>query len=128
MQVHLHTDHHLEGHEGIAQHLDGVVRDSLSRFVDHVTRVEAHLGDREGHAKAGPENVRCMLEARLVGLPPLSVTDHAPTVHQAISGASGKLERAVDSALGKHAQKRVSRPQDENFGVLAEPLPTPPNS
>jgi len=116
MQVNLHTDRHLDGHEAIAFHLDQVVKASLARFVDQVTRVEAHLGDREGHAKSSPGSVRCMLEARLNGLPPISVTDHAPTVHQAISGASGKLERAVDSALGRHAAKRGAAQE----GVLGE--------
>ena len=107
MQVRLHTDHHLDGHEGIAFHLENVVNVSLARFADRVTRVEAHIVDREGHAKSSPERVHCMLEARVSGLPPISVTDHAPTVHQAIGGASDKLERAVNSVLGRHGVKRV---------------------
>jgi ribosome-associated translation inhibitor RaiA len=107
MQVHLHTDHHFEGHEAIAHHADSVVADALARFADQVTRVEAHIGDGEGHARSNPGGVRCMLEARLNGLPPITVTDHAATVHQAIGGAAGKLERAVDSALGRHAARRA---------------------
>jgi hypothetical protein len=107
MQVHLHTDHHLDGHEGIAFHLENVISVSLARFADRVTRVEVHIVDREGHAKSSPERVHCTLEARVSGLPPVSVTDHAPTMHQAIGGAVGKLERAVNSVLGRHGVKRV---------------------
>jgi hypothetical protein len=107
MEVHLHTDRRLDEHEGIALHLENVVNVSLARFADRVTRVEAHIVDREGHAKSSPERVHCMLEARVSGLPPISVTDHAPTVHQAIGGALGKLERAVNSVLGRHGVKRV---------------------
>jgi hypothetical protein len=72
MQVHLHTDHHLDGHEGIALHLENVINVSLARFAGRVTRVEAHITDREGHAKSSPERVHCTLEARVSGLPPIS--------------------------------------------------------
>jgi ribosome-associated translation inhibitor RaiA len=47
------------------------------------------------------------MEARLTGLQPIAVSDHAATLHQAISGATEKLKRAVDSAVGKlHDHKR----------------------
>jgi ribosome-associated translation inhibitor RaiA len=42
-----------------------------------------------------------MMEVRLTGLQPIAVSDHAGTLHQAITGAADKLKRSVDSAVGK---------------------------
>lgn len=107
MQVLLNTDPHTDGRHEMAEHLEAVVRDALARFGEHVMRVEAHLSDANSHAKASPEQIHCMLEARLVGLPPVVVKDHAGTAHQAINGAAGKLQRAVATSLGKHDPRRT---------------------
>ncbi len=105
MQVLLNTDHHIEGREALAHHLDQVVKDAMHRFGEHVTRVEAHLADVNAH-KSADDDIQCTMEARLAGFDPVVVKDHAPTVHQAISGAAGKLQRAVSSFLEKHDRKR----------------------
>lgn len=117
MQIQLNSDHPIASREGVEQHLQSVVGNALQRFRDQVTRVEAHLDDREGHAKTSPDHVRLQLEARLAGLPPISVSDNAATVHQAIAGASGKLERAVESAVGKQTAQR--RTHDKAAPTLA---------
>lgn len=106
MQVILNTDHHVDGSHGMAEHLEAVVKDALSRFADQVTRVEAHLADANSHVKATPDEIHCTLEARLVGMEPVVVKDHAGTAHQAIHGAAGKLKRAVTTALAKHDSRR----------------------
>jgi hypothetical protein len=41
------------------------------------------------------------MEARLGGLDPVAASDQAPTLRQAIDGAAGKLERSIDSTLGR---------------------------
>lgn len=113
MQVLLNTDPHTDGRHEMAEHLEAVVRDALARFGEHVTRVEAHLSDATSHAKATSDQIQCMLEARLVGLPPVVVKEHASTAHQAISGAAGKLQRAVATSIGKHDPRRnVARALD----------------
>jgi hypothetical protein len=38
------------------------------------------------------------------------VHDHAADLHQAISNASGKLQRALDSALGRLNAKKMHEP------------------
>lgn len=106
MQVLLNTDTHVEGRQGMAQFLETEVKEALHRFGDHVTRVEAHVGDDVSHAKAHPTDIHCTLEARLVGLEPVIVKDHAASAHQAIHGAIGKLKRAVGTAVEKHAPRR----------------------
>jgi ribosome-associated translation inhibitor RaiA len=108
MQILLNTDPHTDGRHEMAQHLETVVHDALDRFGESITRVEAHLSDANSHVKAGPDDIHCTLEARLVGLDPVVTRDHAGNAHQAIRGAVGKLQRAVSNALAKHDPRRYS--------------------
>lgn len=110
MQILLNTDHHVNGNHGMAEHLEAVVKDALGRFADHITRVEAHLADANSHVKTTPDEIHCTLEARLVGMEPVVVKDHAGTAHQAIHGAVVKLKRAVTTALEKHESRRGATP------------------
>ena len=116
MQILLNTDPHTDGRHEMAKHLETVVHDALDRFGEAITRVEAHLSDANSHVKAGPDDIHCTLEARLVGLDPVVVKDHAGNAHQAIRGAVGKLQRAVSNALAKHDPRRYgaasARPAD----------------
>ena len=113
MQVLLNTDPHTDGSLEMASHLETVVKDALGRFGGQITRVEAHLSDANSHAKAGPDEIHCTLEARLAGREPVVVKDHADTAHQAIHAAVGKLKRAVISALSKQDPRRnTSLPDD----------------
>jgi ribosome-associated translation inhibitor RaiA len=106
MQVLLNTDPHTDGRVEMAKHLETQVKDALARFGDHVTRVEAHLSDANSLNKAGPDDIHCTLEARVVGMEPLVVKDHAATAHQAINGAVGKLKRSITTALEKHDPRK----------------------
>jgi hypothetical protein len=108
MQILLNTDPHTDGRDEMAHHLEAVVHDALDRFGEAITRVEAHLSDANSHVKAGPDDIHCTLEARLVGLDPVVVKDHAGNAHQAIRGAVGKLQRAVSNALAKHDPRRYA--------------------
>lgn len=106
MQIQFNTDGHVDGNEVLAKHADEVVRKALHRFGDHVTRVEIHVSDVNGHKDAGTHDKRCVIEARLAGLQPLAVTDVAGSVHQALDGATHKLKRALDTAVGKMQEQR----------------------
>lgn len=110
MQIILNTDPHVDGRHGMAEHLEAVVKDALARFTDQITRVEAHLADANSHVKSTPDDIQCTLEARLVGMEPVVVKDHAGSAHQAIHGAAGKLKRAVATALAKHDSRRGAAP------------------
>ena len=106
MQVLFSSDASVAAPQAMAQHVEKVVKDALGRFGEQVTRVEAHLTDNNGHQRSHPEEIQCTLEARLVGLEPVVVKDHAGSAHQAIQGAVGKLQRAVGAVLGKHDAHR----------------------
>jgi ribosome-associated translation inhibitor RaiA len=106
MQVQVNTGHNIEGREALAADVTRVVESALSRFSDHVTRVEVHLSDENG-PKSGPNDKRCMLEARLEGRQPVAVTHQAATLRQAVDGAADKLNRLIESTLSRAHDHRA---------------------
>ena len=119
MQIQINTDHNIEGHEALAAQVSGVVESALSRFSDHITRVEVHLSDENSDKKGGHDDMRCMMEARLEGRQPIAVTHQAATLDQAVDGAADKLARLIESTLGRLRDQRVTG---------TDPPPAGPNS
>jgi len=105
MKIQFNTDANIHGTEELASQVSATITDALERFEDHITRVEVHLSD-ESRGKVGQHDHRCMLEARLEGRKPVAVTDHAPTLDQAVNGAVGKLSRLLDSTFGRLQDQR----------------------
>lgn len=102
MKVLLNTDNHIQHDESLAEYVETAVIDSLSRFRRQVMRVEVHLSDTNA-GKSGAHDKQCTLEARLEGRQPVAVTEQAQSVRDAINGAARKLQRVLDSSLGKLA-------------------------
>jgi hypothetical protein len=116
MQVLLNSDPHTDGRQSMAEYLEAVVTESLGHYGERITRVEAYLSDANSPAKGNADEIHCTLEARLVGLEPVVVTDRAGTAHQAIHGAVGKLERALRSVIGKHDARLRGQPRGDEAG------------
>jgi ribosome-associated translation inhibitor RaiA len=110
MQIQINTDHNIEAHETLIAHLRSSVESALSRFGEHITRVEVHLSD-ENASKSGPTDKRCLIEARLEGRQPLAVKHEAASLGQAVHGATDKLARSIDGILGR-AHERASHAID----------------
>lgn len=106
MQIQVETDNHIEGKQDLQAHVESVILDAVDRHADQVTHVEAHLGDLNSGAKSGPDDMRCMLEARVAGHPPIAVTHRAENLHMAIDGAADKLQAALDTLLGKQTDRQ----------------------
>ena len=100
MHIQVNTDNNIEGREKLAAHVEAVVEEALSRFSGQITRVEVHLSDENSH-KSGQNDKRCMMEARLENRRPTAVTHQAATLDQAIDGAADKLQRSIESTLGR---------------------------
>ena len=100
MKIQINTDNHITGREKLANEAEAAVENALGRFATQITRVEVHLSDENSH-KGGEKDKRCAMEARLEGRQPVAVTHEADTITQAITGAAAKLERSLDSTLGK---------------------------
>lgn len=98
MQIQVNTGKNIEGGERLGHYVRTTVNAKLHRFVDHVTRIEAHLSDENSH-KSNGDDKKCVLEARPAGKPPVAVTHLAATLDQAIHGAVEKMERVLDSTL-----------------------------
>lgn len=112
MQVQVNSDSTVSVHEELALRVAGAIESALSRFSDQITRVEVHLSDVNA-GKGGADDKRCTMEARLAGMQPIAVSDQADTIQYAIDGATGKMERALESATGKlhhRAAKKHAEP------------------
>ena len=105
MDVQINTANNVEGREALNQHLEGAVRDRLSRFEGRLTHVEVHIGDENGD-KSGGHDKRCVIEARPAGLKPVSVSDQAGSIDQASSGALAKMVSALDRTFGKLSDRK----------------------
>lgn len=100
MQVQVSTDNHIKGSDEFFQKISAEVERGLSRYAEQITRVEVHLSDVNGPKVSG-EDKRCLLEARLAGRQPIAVTHESATVDEAIIEACEKMERAIESLLGR---------------------------
>lgn len=105
MEIQVNTDRSIEGDERLEEIVEIIVRDNLDRFKNDVTRIEVHLSD-ENATKGGGDDKRCMMEARIEGMKPAAVTHNAGEVRDSIVGAAKKLERKLDTILGKRKDHR----------------------
>ncbi|MEZ4362421.1 MAG: HPF/RaiA family ribosome-associated protein [Kofleriaceae bacterium] len=101
MQIQIHTDKNIDGHERFNEYVKRVVSASLDRFADRITRIEVHLSDENGAKEGKGGDKRCVMEARLEHRQPSAVTHHADSLNDAIDGAVAKLEHMLDSTVGK---------------------------
>jgi ribosome-associated translation inhibitor RaiA len=100
MTIQLNSDNNLTLHEAFRAQLNTLLSEELSRFGDHITRLEAHFSDENGH-KEGQNDKLCKLEARLEGMKPIVVSNHGNNHELAIKGAINKLKTTLDSTFGR---------------------------
>lgn len=100
MTIQINTDKNLSVHEAFATKLDDLLAEELSRFSEHITRLEVHLSDENG-GKDGQNDKRCVIEARLEGRQPIAVTAHADTHEHSVAEAIDKLKNSLDTILGR---------------------------
>ncbi|MEO6167520.1 MAG: HPF/RaiA family ribosome-associated protein [Chitinophagales bacterium] len=100
MTTQLNTDKNLSVHEAFGTKLDSLLSEELSRFSEHITRLEVHLSDENG-SKDGINDKRCLLEARLEGRQPIAVTGMANTYELALNSAIDKLKTSLETIIGR---------------------------
>lgn len=100
MTIQINTDKNLNVHEAFEAKLGSLLSEELSRFSEHITRLEVHLSDENGN-KQGQNDKRCMIEARMEGRQPIAVTDSANDYEPVVSGAIEKLKASLDTIVGK---------------------------
>lgn len=100
MIIQFNTDNNITGSEELRVPLIELISTELDRFSQHITRLEVHLSDENG-LKEGPNDIRCLLEARIEGRQPIAVTNNADTIEQAVDGALEKLTTSLNTIVGR---------------------------
>lgn len=104
MIIQFNTDNNVSGSEKVTTPLTALILEQLNRYKDHITRIEVHLSDENG-PKAGPNDIRCLLEARIERRQPIAVTNNANTYELAITGATEKLIASLDKIADRLKQQ-----------------------
>ncbi|MCC5972173.1 MAG: HPF/RaiA family ribosome-associated protein [Pararhodobacter sp.] len=105
MQIKINTDHNIHGDERLKESVRQMVEQGLGHVLSRLTRVEVHLQD-ENALKGGADDIRCMIEARPVGMAPQAVTHNDANVEAAARAAAKKLRNLLESEFGKIDRKR----------------------
>lgn len=100
MFIQIHADNQVPSDSERDGRLEEQIRQRLARFEGRVTDVEVHVSDING-PRGGNADLRCTMEARLNGIPPVAAIDQGNTVDRAVIGAAKKVVRALDHQLGK---------------------------
>jgi len=100
MQIQSYTDNTIERHEPLTRHVESVVNETLRKFSKRIARVVVHLSDTNDYKSRNGDH-HCLIEACMEGHPPIVASDHGASLHQAIRGAAEKLNRSIDSTLGR---------------------------
>ena len=88
-----------------------VVASPLEKYSGHISRVEIRITDENG-AKSGEKDKRCMMEAHLEDRMRLAVTHQAATLEDAVSGATIKLAKTIESTLNKARDTQRRKAKD----------------
>lgn len=100
MKIQFNTDKTISGEERQEEYFSNLIAKELDRFNAHLTRVEVHLKDENGH-KENFKDIHCVLEARLEGKKPIAAKDNGTSVSSAVTGATMKLKAALTTAIGR---------------------------
>ncbi|MEX1024650.1 MAG: HPF/RaiA family ribosome-associated protein [Planctomycetota bacterium] len=103
MQILVHAVH-LPVSDSFPVFAEERIEDVLARFADKLTRVEVHITDE--NAQKGGVDIRCLIEARPRGLPPMTAEHRGEGVRETFSGALAKMEKVLEHDFSKRATKR----------------------
>jgi len=98
--IQIHADNQVESDSERDSRLEEQIRQRLARFEGRITDVEVHVSDVNG-PRGGNADLRCTLEARVNGIPPVAVIEEGDNVDRAVIGAAKKAVRALDHQLGR---------------------------
>jgi ribosome-associated translation inhibitor RaiA len=98
MQIQINSDKNIPMHAKLSGLIEADLHRILNRFEPQLTRIEVHLSDENGD-KSGPQDKRCILEARPRHYPSLTVTNDSADVQTALSGAANKMQRLLETTF-----------------------------
>ncbi|MFT3980028.1 MAG: HPF/RaiA family ribosome-associated protein [Ferruginibacter sp.] len=103
MLIQINTDRNIESSAALIAHFSELIKETLTRYDEHITRVEAHLSDENGSKDNGADK-KCVLETKIKGGSPIVVTTVESTPHIAVKSAAEKVAALLEKSLEK---KRV---------------------
>jgi len=101
MTIQFNTDKNIQWDQRHDDHFSAFIKEELFRFSEQITRVEVHLSDENG-GKEGPNDIRCLIEARLEGQQPIVASADADSIEQSVSGALIKINAGLKSKVRKN--------------------------
>ncbi len=122
MQIQVNSDNHTDGSAELARQAEIVIEGALGRFRDRVTHVEVQFRDETSSHKFGHFDKRCIMEARLGGFQPITVSAEGSSVEQALAGAAERLENTLSRTLGRRESLAQRRARAEAELSAAEPV------
>src|SRR5260370_36863576 len=105
MQVQINSYNNISMPGRLSDSIGAYINNLLQRFDPVLTRVEVHLPG-ENVKKPGPQDKRCVLEARAKRHQSLVVTNKSTDIEDAFSGAAAKMHRQLETTYGRLADKR----------------------
>jgi ribosomal subunit interface protein len=106
MQVLINSDNQVSVNGELTKFIQEEIERALGRFEDRLTRVDVFLSDLNGPKTGSAADKRCVIETRPSGRQPVTASDDAGTMTEAISGAVSKMRRQLDSTFGRASDKR----------------------
>ena len=113
MTIQFNTDKNINGNKAFAKPLIILIEEGLKRFNSQITRIEVHLSDEDGD-KDGLKTKRCLLEARLKGMNPITVSSQAGTEKQAVRKSINKLKSSLETILGRLSNHEIIQTMNLN--------------
>jgi hypothetical protein len=101
MIIQLNTDENILGSEKLKNYLISLIREGLSRFSEHITRIEIHLSDKMDVKGVRMTNAVC-LKPNGKQPPPIAVTIDRNTLEHVVSDALDKLNSSINKQLKAH--------------------------
>ncbi|HSA93584.1 MAG TPA: HPF/RaiA family ribosome-associated protein [Terriglobales bacterium] len=104
VKIQINSDSSVSVDEELSRSVKAEVGNGLSRFEQRITRVEVHLSDVNG-PKFGTRDLRCLIEARPANHEPVTASNQAATLDEAVRGATGQLHRLLETLFGRMEDK-----------------------
>jgi len=100
MTILINRGENVETNERTTEYFSDAVKKDLDRFSEYLTRIEVHFSDINAD-KGGPQDKKCVIEARVKNREPLAVTAQDDAMEKAFNSALGKVKASMTTIVGK---------------------------
>jgi ribosome-associated translation inhibitor RaiA len=97
--------------------IESEIERHLDHHKQHITLIDVYLSDLNA-GRAGPDDKRCLMEARPRGQRPMAVEHRASSAHLAFVGAIEKLKMSLNHFYDKLGDHRKITPLSDLPGQV----------